>query len=175
MTAEITRRSILSVSAALALTFLAYGCGPQPPVPETLPARLTDQEFWDIITDFPEPSGYFPSDNFLSNESGYQNIIPALLKTLMPGGVYIGVGLEQNFTYIVALQPKMAFIIDIRRQNMLEHLFYKAGLHAGYQEEQHGAALILIVKCETAHMHTVREILAGVGVTASEDLSPPID
>ena len=126
MTAEITRRAVLFVSAAFALTFLFYGCGPPPPVPETLPARLTDQEFWDMITDFSEPSGYFPSDNFLSNESGYQEVIPALLNTLKPGSVYIGVGPEQNFTYIVALQPKIAFIIDIRRQNMLEHLFYKA-------------------------------------------------
>jgi hypothetical protein len=79
-----------------------------------------------MITDFSESGGYFQSDNFLSNESGYQNVIPALLKTLKTGGVYIGVGPEQNFTYIVALQPKIAFIIDIRRQNMLEHLFYKA-------------------------------------------------
>jgi hypothetical protein len=53
-------------------------------------------------------------------------VIPALLNTLKPGGIYIGVGPEQNFTYIVALQSKIAFIIDIRRQNMLEHLFYKA-------------------------------------------------
>jgi len=41
-------------------------------------------------------------------------------------GVYLGVGPEQNFTYIAALQPKMAFIFDIRRQNMIEHLMYKA-------------------------------------------------
>jgi hypothetical protein len=79
-----------------------------------------------MITDFSEPGGVFPSDNFLSNEAGYQEVIPALLKTLKPGGAYFGVGPEQNFTYIVALQPKIAFIIDIRRQNMLEHLFYKA-------------------------------------------------
>src|SRR5215467_14471696 len=118
--------SVSSFSAALVLTFLLYGCGPLPPVPETLPSRLTDQEFWKMITDFSEPGGYFPSENFLSNESGYQHVIPALLKTLKPGGVYMGVGPEQNFTYIVALQPKIAFIIDIRRQNMLEHLFYKA-------------------------------------------------
>ena len=43
-----------------------------------------------------------------------------------PGGVYLGVGPDQNFTYILALQPKIAFIIDIRRQNMLQHLMYKA-------------------------------------------------
>ena len=129
MTAEITSRPIRFVSAALALSFLLYGCGPPPPPPsvsETLPARLTNQEFWNTITEFSEPGGVFPSENFLSNESGYQEVIPALLKTVKPGGTYIGVGPEQNFTYIVALQPKIAFIIDIRRQNMLEHLFYKA-------------------------------------------------
>jgi hypothetical protein len=91
-----------------------------------LPDRLTDEEFWSMITDFSEPDGQFQSDNFVSNESGYQQTIPAVLKTLRPGGVYIGVGPEQNFTYIAAFQPKLAFIIDIRRQNMLEHLFYKA-------------------------------------------------
>src|SRR5262245_10462205 len=129
MTAKITSRSIRFVSAALALTFLLYGCGPPPlppPVSETLPARLTNQEFWNMITDFSEPGGVFPSDNFLSNESGYKEVIPALLKTVKPGGAYIGVGPEQNFTYIVALRPKIAFIIDIRRQNMIGHLLYKA-------------------------------------------------
>jgi len=124
MTAESRRRSMLST--AFALTLIFYGCGPLPPVPETLPSHLSDGEFWNMIADFSEPGGYFPSENFLSNESGYQNVIPALLKTLKPGGVYIGVGPEQNFTYIGALQPKIAFIIDTRRQNMLEHLFYKA-------------------------------------------------
>jgi hypothetical protein len=124
-------RSILpdvgfSARFVFALTLLFYGCGPPPPRPETLPHFLTDQEFWKMITDFSEPENYFPSDNFLSNESGYQDVIPTLLATRKPGGVYIGVGPEQNFTYLVAFQPKMAFIIDIRRQNMLEHLFYKA-------------------------------------------------
>jgi hypothetical protein len=79
-----------------------------------------------MISDFSEPGGYFRSENFLSNESGYQYVIPALREALPRGGVYLGVGPEQNFTYIVALEPKMAFIVDIRRQNMLEQLFYKA-------------------------------------------------
>jgi hypothetical protein len=114
------------VFAVFALTLLYYGCGPPPPRPETLPHLLTDQDFWKLITDFSEPERYFPSDNFLSNESAYQDVIPPLLETLKPGGAYIGVGPEQNFTYIAAFQPRIAFIIDIRRQNMLEHLFYKA-------------------------------------------------
>ena len=38
----------------------------------------------------------------------------------------MGVGPEQNFTYIAAIQPRIAFIVDIRRQNMIQHLMYKA-------------------------------------------------
>src|SRR3954470_5622047 len=92
----------------------------------TIPQRLSDAEFWQLISDVSEPGGYFRSDNFLSNEMGFQHPIPELKRTTSPGGVYLGVGPEQNFTYIVALQPKMAVIFDIRRQNMVQHLMYKA-------------------------------------------------
>src|SRR5207245_2625298 len=93
-----------------------------------LPARLTDQEFWGLTETLSEAGGFFRSDNFLSNERGYQQIIPDLLERIGPGrgGVYLGVGPEQNFAYIVALKPQMAFIIDIRRGNLHEHLLYKA-------------------------------------------------
>lgn len=91
-----------------------------------LPSRLTDRAFWQMITDFSEPGGFFRSDNFLSNESSFQYVLPELTKSRAAGGVYLGVGPEQNFTYIVALRPKIAFIFDIRRQNMIEHLLYKA-------------------------------------------------
>jgi hypothetical protein len=128
MTAQNAGRSVPLVTLLFTWVFLLCGCGPPPPVPvpETLPVRLSNQEFWNMVVDFSEDGGSFPSENFLSNESGYQRVIPALLKTVTPGGVYIGVGPEQNFTYIAALRPKIAFIVDIRRQNMLEHLFYKA-------------------------------------------------
>src|SRR5262245_26812558 len=90
------------LSAFFAFAFLLLGCGTPPPAPDTLPGRLTDQEFWSMITEFSEPDGTFQSDNFVSNESGYQQTIPSVLKTLKPGRVYIGVGPEQNFTYIAA-------------------------------------------------------------------------
>ena len=93
---------------------------------ETLPPRLSDAEFWQMICDFSEPDGYFSSNNYLSNENTFQRVIPALKAAIRPGGVYIGVGPEQNFTYIAALEPRVSFIIDIRRQNMLQHLIYKA-------------------------------------------------
>ncbi len=91
-----------------------------------LPAKLSDSAFWKLVTDISEPGGMFRSDNFVSNEITYQWVIPDLLRTTKPGGVYLGVGPDQNFTYIVALKPKMAIIFDIRRQNMLTHLMYKA-------------------------------------------------
>ena len=61
-----------------------------------------------------------------SNEMTYQNPLPELTKSAKSGGVYLGVGPEQNFTYIAAMQPKLAFIVDIRRDMMLEHLMDKA-------------------------------------------------
>jgi len=93
---------------------------------DTLPGQLTDDEFWKLVETSSEPSGSFLSENFTSNENGFQMVIPSLLQSTRPNGVYLGVGPEQNFTYIVAMHPKIAFIIDIRRQNLIEHLLYKA-------------------------------------------------
>src|SRR5262249_17235793 len=93
---------------------------------EGLPNELSDDAFWKLTTELSEAGGYFRSDNFVSNEDAFQYVIPDLQAGTKPGGVYLGVGPDQNFTYIVALQPKIAFIFDIRRQNMMEHLMYKA-------------------------------------------------
>jgi hypothetical protein len=93
---------------------------------DTLPAQISDEAFWKMIEDFSEDGGFFTSENFSSNELGYQTLIPKLQAIVKPGGVYMGVGPEQNFQYIAGLKPKMAFIIDIRRQNMIQHLMYKA-------------------------------------------------
>jgi hypothetical protein len=93
---------------------------------DTLPSRLADEEFWGLVQGLSERPGSFPSDNLLSNERGLQSIIPDLTRKVQVGGVYLGVGPEQNFTYMVALRPRMAFIFDIRRGNMALHLIYKA-------------------------------------------------
>lgn len=98
------------------------------PAPQSakLPERLADSTWWRMVRDMSEPGGYFRSENFVSNEMGLQHVIARLRVTSPPGGVYVGVGPEQNFTYIAALQPRVAFIVDIRRQNLLQHLWYKA-------------------------------------------------
>jgi hypothetical protein len=95
-------------------------------VTEALPQRLDDRTFWSLITEFSEPNGFFRSDNLVSNETVFQHVIPSLQQTLLPASAYVGVGPDQNFTYIAAIKPRIAFIVDIRRQNMLLHLMYKA-------------------------------------------------
>jgi hypothetical protein len=108
---------------------IAIACGQttaQQRPPDTLPAQYTDAEFWRLVTEFSERGGSFPYENFVSNEVNYQVVLPEVQRQTRPGGVYLGVAPEQNFTYIAAIQPKVAFIFDIRRQNLIELLMYKA-------------------------------------------------
>jgi hypothetical protein len=93
---------------------------------DTLPGQYTDAEFWRMVTDFSEPGGDYQFENFVSNEISYQEVLPELSRLAKPGGVYFGVASEQNFTYIDVVRPKVAFIFDVRRQNTLQLLVYKA-------------------------------------------------
>ena len=115
-------RVILATITVVGLTAAVPGCEREPTIPE----RLDDSTFWSMVNDLSEPGGYFHSDNFVSNELGFQYVISDLLSTVGTGGVYVGVGPDQNFTYVAALKPRIAFIVDIRRQNMIHHLMYKA-------------------------------------------------
>jgi hypothetical protein len=91
-----------------------------------LPEHLSDKAFWALSNELSEENGYFRSDNLVSNEVWMQYVIADLLKATKPGRVYLGVGPEQNFTYIAAVKPAMVFIVDIRRENLQLHLMYKA-------------------------------------------------
>jgi hypothetical protein len=95
-------------------------------VAASLPTRLSDQEFWQLVTESSEPEGFFRSDNLLSNELGFQNVVTDLIRGTKRGRVYMGVGPEQNFTYITATRPAMVFIVDVRRGNLELQLMYKA-------------------------------------------------
>ena len=105
------------------VTFLLVS---SPATAQTLPASVEDSAFWKMIAEFSERGGSFDFEMYMSNEVTFQTILPDLLRIVPTGGVYLGVGPEQNFTYISALRPKIAFIIDIRRENMLEMPMYKA-------------------------------------------------
>jgi len=89
-------------------------------------APLSATEFSRLFRDLSEEGGYFRSDNFTSNETSYLHVIDKLRELGATGGAYIGVGPEQNFTYIAKVRPRIAFIIDIRRQALIQHLMCKA-------------------------------------------------
>jgi hypothetical protein len=114
------RRLLPSLLAALITVVSASSCR----FATHLPPALSDREFWQLIVDLSEPGGSFQSDNLVSNE-GLGMVAEAAARA-RTGRVYLGVGPEQNFSYIAAIQPPMAFIVDIRRGNLHLHLLYKA-------------------------------------------------
>jgi hypothetical protein len=92
--------------------------GPGEPIPDSAFAALSAR--------ISGPGGYFDSDNLVSNEDGYLKVLGALKRLEVHGGAYVGVGPDQNFSYIAAIRPDIAFIVDIRRDNLLEQLLLKA-------------------------------------------------
>ncbi len=119
------RRQLITVGV-VACAIVAGLLAAIPRAATTLPARLTDHEFWQLSTDASEPDGYFRSDNLTSNETGFLRVVTELVARTKPGQVYLGVGPEQNFSYIAATRPAFAIIFDIRRGNLLLQLMYKA-------------------------------------------------
>ncbi len=96
------------------------------PIAARVPSQLADTTFWRLVNELSEPAGWFRSENFVSNETLWQHVIAPLRAVVPKGHAYLGVGPEQNFTYIAALEPSIAFIVDIRRQNLALHLLYKS-------------------------------------------------
>jgi hypothetical protein len=73
-----------------------------------------------------EPGGYFDTDDLVSNERSYLHVVPALQRADLAGTAYIGVGPDTSFSYIAQTRPSVAFIVDLRRDNLLLHLLFKA-------------------------------------------------
>jgi hypothetical protein len=110
------------MTSVTASTTGAQSLSRQPSQPE----RLSAAEFARLVRELSEEGGFFRSDNFTSNETSYLYVVSKLRQLGAVGGAYIGVGPEQNFTYIAKVRPRIAFIVDIRRQAMLQHLMFKA-------------------------------------------------
>ena len=88
--------------------------------------RAPDTTFAGLVARLSEPGGYFDSDNIITNESSYLFVSSQLAKVGVHGGVYVGVGPDQNFSYVALIRPSIAFLLDVRRDNMLEHLLFKS-------------------------------------------------
>jgi hypothetical protein len=106
------------------------------------PPAVKSTDFARFIETLSEADSEFITDNILSNETSYLQVAPLLEKAVAPGGVYLGAGPEQNFSYIALTQPSLAFIVDLRRANLLLHLLYKAAFELA-SERGHFLALLL--------------------------------
>jgi hypothetical protein len=117
----------MCIAIVVLVGWTAYG---QSAAPKPKPVEgLTATEFSRLSREFSEEGGHFRSDNFISNETSYLHILDKLRQEGATGGAYLGVGPEQNFTYIARVRPRIAFLLDIRRQAVLQHLMYKAVFH----------------------------------------------
>jgi hypothetical protein len=116
--------------------------------------RLSAERFVELVEALSEPDSDFFSDNHISNETSYLQVAAPLTRHVEPGGAYIGVGPEQNFTYIALTRPSRAYIVDIRRDNLALQLLYK-GLFDAASDRAHFLALL------TGRSYDASEPLAG--------------
>lgn len=122
-------RARSAASAFFPVPLLLFCLAAAPPVRAAEARPLTASQFAGLVSHLSEEGGYFWNDNFVSNEASYLHPLGKLRELGIQGGVYIGVGPDQNFSYIARLRPDYCFIVDIRRQNLLEHLLFKALFH----------------------------------------------
>src|SRR5712692_9075556 len=135
------------------------------------PDSLSALEFSRLIREVSEEGGYFFSDNLISNETPYLTVVYKLRQLGATGGAYIGVGPEQNFTYIAKLRPRIAFIVDIRRQAMIQHLMYKAIFHLSLNRLQFLSRLLSkpLTKEAPSPDGPISEVLAYFKKTTGDD------
>jgi hypothetical protein len=114
------------VSLTLASALLLRGARAEPLIAQSQAQSPRTSTFAELIAKLSEPGGDFGGDNLISNEQSYLRVLPALARGGVTGGAYLGVGPDQNLSYIAQVKPAIAFIIDIRRDNLLLHLLFKA-------------------------------------------------
>lgn len=167
-TVNVLRTVTASVLALFLITTDATGQQAPRQQIESLPSV----EFSRLVRELSEEGGYFRSDNFTSNETPYLHVVDKMRQLGATGGAYVGVGPEQNFTYIAKVRPKIAFIIDIRRQAIIQHLMYKAVFHLSPTRAQFLARLLsrpLPKEKSLAPDSTVNEMLAFFSAAPADE------
>jgi len=115
------RRRALRSMLALFLLVGAW-CAPE----KAVFASKNHDHFLQLINQLSEPGGFFDSDNLISNETSYLHVLGKMREMSIQGAVYVGVGPDQNFSYMAKIRPHMVFIVDIRRDNLLQQLMFKS-------------------------------------------------
>jgi hypothetical protein len=104
------------------------------------PSLAADEWLW-LQRACSERGGSFFSDNLVSNESSYLQAAAELVA--QPKGLaYVGVGPEQTLSYLALLEPALAFVVDLRRDNARLHWLYK-GLFLAAETRAEWLALLL--------------------------------
>lgn len=161
-------------AGAVLLALAALGCDPvagRGAVPEAARGAVpapADTTFPGLVAALSEPGGYFDTDNLISNESSYLHVLGALDSLGVRGGAYLGVGPDQNFSYIAAVRPSMAFIIDVRRDNLLQHLWFRALF------EEAGSRLDYLCLMVARECGGVSDGLSAEALAALVDAAPPL-
>ena len=134
-------------------------------VVEAASVQVSDAEFARLVAELSEPDSDFITDNFVSNETSYLQVAPTLASRVERDGVYVGVGPEQNFSYIALSKPALAFILDIRRPNLLLHLLYKSLFELAESREQFLALLFSrpLPEPPSPPETTINQLLARIG------------
>lgn len=102
---------------------------------------MNDAQLGELMRKLSERPGDFPSRNFVSNETSLLDVAPALRDGRLRGRAYVGVGPEQNLTYVGLSEPEIAYVVDIRRGNALELVFLRACMERGESRVQFVSAL----------------------------------
>lgn len=110
-----SRRPLVGLAVALFSAFCVPGTG-----------NAQDSPLARLSATLSEPGGSFDTDNLISNEASYLHVLGAMDRLGVRGGGYIGVGPDQNFSYIAAVRPEIAYLVDVRRDNLLLHLLFRA-------------------------------------------------
>lgn len=106
---------------------------------------INKEQFVNLISELSEPDPnqgeteyWYP--NFISNEA-YQCDVAEILQPM--GGIYLGTGPYQNYSYIIKTQPELAFIIDIRRDNLLQLMMSRALMEMSETRVEYLSKLLL--------------------------------
>ena len=167
------KRLRVSATAIGVIVALTWSGGPAPAGAQPgpwIPDRLSDAEFWALSDALSEPAGQFHSQNLVSNEMEFQKLLPSLADRHSPGGVYLGVGPEQNFTYVAALKPRIAFVLDIRAENRGLHLLYKAMFELARNRAEFVSLLF-----SRPTLNSVTTVSTAADLFAAVDPAPPTD
>ena len=125
MTARI--RNLVWTALVIAMAACTSQAAERPSTAQKSAVQAVAQtDFARLIERLSEPGGFFDTDNLISNEQSYLHVLGKMRDMGVTGGAYLGVGPGQNFSYIAQTRPNIAFMIDIRRDNLLQHFLYKA-------------------------------------------------